>query len=252
MINITNMTELEIKKTFLNNINVDREVVFVALFGSNNYNLQRNADKDYKVFTMPSFDDLYNGEIISKASVSSQLDYDCKDVRSLSKLFYKANINWLEILVSEELWVNPKYKGFFDWLIENQEGICAMNLPYFYESVRGNIASKIKRYNRHFDSKDMHHALRLALVLRDFAVNDFKQFKNSIWYDDYTSDKFMLMMIKCSETLTDDQLSNINSIIEFILNKYEKVYKEKVVNEELNKQLENKIYELVKNSIDKS
>ena len=47
-----------------------RETVFKALVGSHNYNLaDKNSDKDYKVFVLPTFEDLYNGVQYSKQTV---------------------------------------------------------------------------------------------------------------------------------------------------------------------------------------
>ena len=45
----------------------ERKVVFKALVGSHNYNLNdETSDKDYKYFVLPTFDDLYTGKMFSQ------------------------------------------------------------------------------------------------------------------------------------------------------------------------------------------
>lgn len=80
-----------------------RKVVFKALVGSHNYNLNTlESDKDYKVFVLPTFDDLYFNNSFSKSCIGETEDFDVHDIRKCSSLWYKANVNFLEVLFSEK------------------------------------------------------------------------------------------------------------------------------------------------------
>ena len=59
-----------------------------VIVGSHNYNLTtENSDKDYKLFILPEFEDLYSGNLFSTPNVvSSTMDYDIHDIRQLPKL----------------------------------------------------------------------------------------------------------------------------------------------------------------------
>ena len=83
-----------------------RKEAFKALVGSHNYNLNtQTSDKDYKVFVLPTFDDLFSGRQFSKAT-TGEIDIEYHDIRKLSNLLWKSNINFLEVLFSEELEIN--------------------------------------------------------------------------------------------------------------------------------------------------
>lgn len=70
-----------------------------ALVGSHNYNLNtEHSDLDYKYFVFPTFDDLYYKKEIAKSKTSDYLDYEVHDIRKLSQLWWKANINFIEVL----------------------------------------------------------------------------------------------------------------------------------------------------------
>ncbi len=84
----------------------DRKIVLKALVGSHNYNLATGvsvhsdtgiafpaSDKDYKVFILPTFEDLYNGEMYSEQIIGEKVDWDIHDIRKLSSILFKANIN---------------------------------------------------------------------------------------------------------------------------------------------------------------
>jgi hypothetical protein len=66
---------------------MERQIVFKALIGPKNYNLdiKLKLDEDYRSFVMPSFDDLYDG--ITDVTVSKK----CYDIRKLPDFFEHAN-----------------------------------------------------------------------------------------------------------------------------------------------------------------
>lgn len=77
---------------------MEHKEIFRALVGSHNYNLNtETSDYDYKVFVAPTFDDLYFNKQYSKSIIGEEQDLDIHDVRKVSNLWWKANVNFLEV-----------------------------------------------------------------------------------------------------------------------------------------------------------
>lgn len=68
--------------------NQDRTPILKALVGSHNYNLNTpESDKDYKLFVLPTFDDLYLKRDYNTSIDSKEEDIVIYDLRRLSSLF---------------------------------------------------------------------------------------------------------------------------------------------------------------------
>ena len=78
-----------------------RKELFRALVGSHNYNNTPESDKDYKIFIAPTFDDLYFNKQFSNSIIGETEDYDIHDIRKVSHLWWKANVNFIEVLFSK-------------------------------------------------------------------------------------------------------------------------------------------------------
>ena len=112
-----------------------RTVAFKSLVGSHNYNLNTpESDKDYKVFVLPTFDDLYFNNSFSKSYIGETEDFDTHDIRKCSSLWYKANVNFLEVLFSKRFLVNAelddKSKLLIYQIYDMRNDIAKMNLKY--------------------------------------------------------------------------------------------------------------------------
>lgn len=84
-----------------------RKEIFRALVGSHNYNMNTpESDKDYKIFVAPTFNDLYFNKSYSNFIIGETEDYDIHDVRKLSNLLWKSNVNFMEVLFSEDIVIN--------------------------------------------------------------------------------------------------------------------------------------------------
>lgn len=190
-----------------------RTEIFRALVGSHNYNLNdKTSDKDYKVFVAPTFDDLYHNKQFSKSYIGETVDLDVHDIRKVSSLWWKANVNFLEVLYSDEIIINPKLSRYTKDRIQDifsiKEDIVKMNLPYLYNACIGMHLTKKKQINKGtqstqqlvdkygYDTKQALHAIRILEFLMRFANNDFKDFKGAIRYEDYDLYKTRLISIK--------------------------------------------------------
>lgn len=186
-----------------------RKTAFKALVGSHNYNLNdETSDKDYKYFVLPTFDDLYENKMYSLPSqVSAEMDFDVHDVRKIPNLFYKSNINFVEVLYSTEIQAN--YMGLdyvpqqINQIFAMKDKIARMNIPYFFHACMGMHFRKMSALNKGtkgtqhlismfgYDTKQALHSYRLLDFLERFYYNDFNDFKKAITYEGLDRD-FML------------------------------------------------------------
>ncbi|WP_096202569.1 DNA polymerase beta superfamily protein [Bacillus sp. FJAT-45350] len=177
---------------------MDRDVAFEVVVGSQNYNLQdEHSDKDYKRFLLPTFQDLYDQKYYKSSMTSSEMDIEIHDIRKLDLLFWKANVNFLEVLFSEEI-VFPNDKEYYLAISKNiselfslKNEISIMNLPYLYHACFGMYETKKKQLQRDVEqglkssaSKHMLTSYRILDFLTRFADNDFSNFKQAIYYHD--------------------------------------------------------------------
>ncbi len=154
-----------------------RNIVLKSMVGSWASNLNTSeSDEDWKYFVAPTFDDLYSGKMFATASVSDTFDYDVHDIRQLSNLLWKANLNFIAVLFGRETSCVPELR----WIFDNALSLSVMNLPYFYNATMGMHFEKMSTLmkgtgntqvliERHgYDTKQACHAMRCLYVLERF------------------------------------------------------------------------------------
>lgn len=174
---------------------LDRDVALKALVGSHNYNLaNEESDKDYKVFVIPTFEELYKGKQYSHSIITPTEDNDIHDVRKLTDLLFKANINFLEVLASTEI-IIPEGNEEIEEIISMRKEIFKMNLPHLYDACKGMHYNKMKlllkgtegtqhlvdKYG--YDTKQALHAYRVLKFIEDFEANGFEDFEGAMRYE---------------------------------------------------------------------
>lgn len=185
----------------MNEMYEGRKIVLSSLVGSWAGNLNTStSDKDWKYFVAPTFDDLYAGKMFATASVSATLDYDVHDIRQLSNLLWKANLNFVVVLFGYEVHCVPE----LNWIFDNADVFASMNLPYFYNATMGmhfekmstlckgtgNTQVLIEKYG--YDTKQGTHAMRCLLVLD--RISKGKSVREALWFDG--DERYFLMSIK--------------------------------------------------------
>ena len=182
-----------------------RKVVYCARVGSYNYGLHNEfSDKDYKVFVMPTFEDLYTGNMYSYSYTSDKLDYTVHDVRKLISLWWKSNVNFIEVLFTDDYYIGIEK---FEYFLQNRESIAKMNIPYLYNSCNGMYMSKIKRLHQYseanefmkeeygYNTKEACHATRIMKIVLDLVDHDFRFF-DAINYESRPIIKSLFLDIK--------------------------------------------------------
>ena len=158
---------------------------FTALQGSQNYCLDdAESDVDTKTLVIPKVKDL----ILNKLRVSTTLlveptieHADVKDMREMFNCFTKQNINFLEILFTPYVDINPIFIGHYNELYCHREDIAHLN-PY--RSLRAIVGDLIEKYyaNSHpsnvdtiekygYDPKQLHYMIRL----KEFLIRFFQK-----------------------------------------------------------------------------
>jgi uncharacterized protein len=174
----------------------ERNPIFKALVGSHNYNLNTpESDKDYKVFVVPTFEDLYRGNTYSKSVIGEAEDHDIHDIRKIVDLFWKANLNFLEVLYSTDFEFYIDNESWFEF-IGLRSLIVKMNLPYLYKACKGMFFNKMKYLDKGtegtihlvqqygYDTKQALHAYRILDFIKRFADTSFTDFKFAMQYSD--------------------------------------------------------------------
>ena len=173
---------------------IDRKVLLQALTGSHNYNLAtEGSDKDYKVFTLPTFEDLYDGKFYKKNIITDTVDKDVKDIRQLPSLLYKSNIAYLELLFSEDVeYFNSSLRELFHL----KDEIARINLSQLFKSTGGLYKERLKRIDKAtegtqhlvdrygYNTKEAMHTFRSIDLLIKFEHEGFKDFGGCMRYED--------------------------------------------------------------------
>lgn len=190
---------------------MERKTLFRALVGSHNYNLNSDevigkatgkvfpaSDKDYKMFVLPTFEDLYKGSSYSKSVIGEKEDLDIHDVRKLTDLFFKSNINFIEVLYSTEIQfsddLSQRQNELLSKLFDMKDDIVKMNLPHLFNACGGMHLNKMKQLRKGtegtqnlvdefgYDTKQALHAYRVLNFIEKFANTGFNNFKSAITY----------------------------------------------------------------------
>lgn len=242
-----------------------RQWLFKSLVGSHNYNLNtETSDKDYKIYVIPTFDDLYKGTNYCENLVSETEDISVHDIRKFTNMLYKSNVNFIEVLFSKELIINselmPSSQTLITKLIKDREAYAKMNLPYLWEACIGMYYQNTKKIHRmnienkesdmFYDSKKAMTAYRILDFLDRYCVflkSDIEQpFKYAIYYND--EERNYLLYIK-NEANKKEVNELLKDKLEYVEKNYKDFYKNAKINEKLKLELENDIKKLVYKNI---
>jgi predicted nucleotidyltransferase len=232
------------------------------MVGSHNYNLNDEySDLDYKVFVLPTFDDLYyNNQYSTDKVVGTDMDYDVHDIRKLATLLWKANINFIETLFSEEYHVGSDVWGWrMRDILEQKDRLARMNLPYLWDACQGIYYNKFKLLEKGtagtihlvekygYDTKQAQHCYRCLDLLERYLENDFNDFKLAIWYKDGAARDFLLQVKQGFYTL--DEFKKIVQAKRKDISRLEELYKIQAPLYHLREWLDEQVKELIRDSM---
>ena len=179
------MARVESHFQYLQDLGYD--VVCTCLQGSQNYNLDEyseeyTSDVDTKSIIMPSLEDFVKGK--SPISTIEEMENgehaEVKDIRVMFEMFKKMNISYIELLYSDYIVINPKWKDLILPLFQERELISGHFRNQFIRCIVGmayekqkalchpypNIKDKIDKYG--YDGKQLSHCFRLLDFLEKY------------------------------------------------------------------------------------
>lgn len=168
-------------------INKGHDVVGVFLQGSQNYGLNyEGSDVDSKAIVLPRFDDfvLSKSPVSTTAILENNEHLDLKDIRLMFECIKKQNINFVEILFTKYMVMNPEYSSLFQPLFDNREAIARYNVYAAINCLAGmsmekhkalehpypTLITKIEKYG--YDPKQLHHILRLREFIERYISGE--------------------------------------------------------------------------------
>jgi predicted nucleotidyltransferase len=179
-----------------------RKVVFEVVSGSHIRNLfTAESDIDKKSFVLPTFEDLYKGEVFKDMQITPEVDTEIHDIRRLENLLNQANITYLEVLFAKEKTVLEDGAHI---LFGMREDIARMNLKNLFRATMGmynrqmsdmqKSTSKLTKdlIAKHgYNPKKGVMALHFLRVLKKYHANGFKDFASCIWYEGEEREEFL-------------------------------------------------------------
>ncbi|MEK8132952.1 nucleotidyltransferase domain-containing protein [Paenibacillus filicis] len=236
-----------------------REVVFKALSGSVNRNLNDNkSDRDIKLFVLPTFDDLYNGVIYKNFTTSDAEDIEIHDVRKLEKLLFNSNLTFLELLFSVEI-DTYDYKEI-NQIIGMRDDLARINLRNLYNSCYGMYHGQMKDLLKPnsdkqqeiidkfgYNTKKAMMSLHFLKFISKFYSTDFNDFSSSIVYQG--EEREFMLNVKHGG-LAYNQFIDLTKDVEAETKLIEDAYMSQKVNQETNNKLQRLLRSLIKNNID--
>lgn len=232
-----------------------RKVVFIAKVGSVNCNLNDElSDADYKVYVLPSEEDLYTGSRFV-AQVTGEVDYSVNDIRELEKHLVTSPVNHIEILYSVDA---TSLAPEVDALLELREELARMNLPALFDSAVGrykNGLGSMKRgtgataelVEKHgYCTKSFLLAYRSLDFLIGYHENGFSSYEQAFRYSDERRSE-MLRLKYGSHTKEEAE-----NVLEMLLEQVQAIksdYRSKPLNEGTQSKMRKQLMKLVINNV---
>ena len=218
-------------------------VVYVAVQGSTNYNLDIYSDEymsdvDFKAFVMPSFMDLYNNKKVSKTYVTNYGQVEVKDVRLLPELLGKMNMSYLELLYTPYYFVGEGFEEDVECWRERADFLVQERFALLVKSMRGMALEKANAMCHEYeglkdklaafggyDPKQLHHAYRLLFMLESM-IEQGNGFGESLVFKDSVRDFLLNVKVNgVGDVLTaQDMMDNVTEQVQEL---YEKVWENK-------------------------
>lgn len=162
-------------------------IVCLALQGSQNYGLDyEGSDIDTKLIVTPIFKEIaMNYNPVSTTHIRANDEHiDFKDIRLYIQTFRKQNLNFLEILFTPYLIVNPMYKNEWNRLVNAREAIAHYSPYQAIKSMQGIAKEKyfameheypsrmewISKFG--YDPKQFHHLRRVEEYLERYISGE--------------------------------------------------------------------------------
>ena len=219
----------------------EENVMGVFLYGSQNYGINTpTSDVDTKAILIPNINKICAQEKWeSKELLVDEEHCEVKDIREMRNMWFKQNMNFLEILFTKYYIVNDKYKEDWKNIKQYAEEISKIDLKKMYKSVMGQITGTLRSG---ISTKKIANALRLlraidvvgqggkyedAVFQYEICRSEYKEIRSSseIKEEHIDSLENAMKLVKGQEDKFNSYdvdtytISLINSLIEYIIEK---------------------------------
>ena len=245
----------------------DSRIVGVFLQGSQNYGLQiPTSDVDTKLILTPTFEEIvFNKKPISTTHVRANDEYtDLKDIRLMFSTFRKQNLNFIEILFTPYLWVNPLFADEWSRLTAEREKIAHYS-PYSavktmkgiamekYHAMEHEYPSKLEVLAEYgYDPKQVSHLVRVQNFISSYLagypyeeclypkdkdfIMDIKLGRYSLDEARKIADKYLkLVVTEADEFCSTHSKNDIDTEVDTLLNEVQYNIVKKALLEEITK-----------------
>lgn len=225
-----------------------RKKLLTAVVGSVNCNLNdEKSDVDKKLFVLPNNLDLYKGEFFSEFKKDEEgNDIDIKDIRLFKNLLYKEDINFLQVLFSLKIDIEPNLtqidKDYIEFLFKYKEQLVKLNLSRLFEVCMGlykqNKPHLLKRkessaylFDKYgYNTKIFMTSYRLLDFIERYYNTDFQNFEKAFRYN--TEEREKMLSLKYGKYNKEEAFCMLEEKSEYVL-KYKEFYRNSKPNDKL-------------------
>lgn len=183
--------------------------MYMGLYGSQNYMLDdENSDVDAKAIVIPSLNDLIESNEVSTSYTNDNDEIlDVKDIRVMFKQFLKSNVNFLEILFTNDYIYNKEFSSEVAAIRDMREDIARYDIKTLVKANYGMMINKFKSLTKvrpstekvitlyGYSGKDACHIVRMSELINNFIVNGMS-FKSSLDVRNSGKEHLMRMLKK--------------------------------------------------------
>lgn len=161
-------------------------ILFIALQGSQNYNLDNdNSDVDSIAVVLPTLDNIsLNQPLVNRnIKLDNNEIIDVKDIRLVTQQWIKQNTQYLQILFTDYKIVNKDYRDYVNQIFQMNEDIVTINRTHLYRNILGiGRSCYLNFYNkglgRRYKGKELYHLIRLTNLFEN--LNNNLSYKESL------------------------------------------------------------------------
>lgn len=194
----------------------NHETFVVTVTGSQNYGLDdENSDIDTKSYVFPNFQEIAEGsQLLSEELMYQDGSHNVvKDVRLLTPMLEKCNINFVESLFTDYYKVNPLYEKYWNALLDYKYKIAEYDREKMAMSAYGCLLVQDKKVQKASEKGEVNgKALSNVLRMHYFIIHYLNGNSFDICIKPFKDDRDRLMRIKRNKTeLTPEEAIRIST-----------------------------------------